>query len=112
MSFRDLEGTLVDVLDRTLNKLGGDFEPERDIHSLMINRWKLRLRARAHLGGGPEPLRPRLQAAAGDRAPAVPQRLDRQQRLGRLRLHAQRHQRGLPGGAGPAAVSGPPAECG
>ena len=39
MSFRDLERAFVDVLDRTLNKLGGDFEPERDIHSLMINRW-------------------------------------------------------------------------
>ena len=39
MSFRDLENAFVDVLDRTLNKNGGDFDPERDIHSLMVNRW-------------------------------------------------------------------------
>ena len=39
MSFRDLERAFIDVLDRSLNKLGGDFDPERDIHSLMINRW-------------------------------------------------------------------------
>ena len=39
MSFRDLERAFVDVLDRTLNMLGGDFEPERDIDPLMINCW-------------------------------------------------------------------------
>lgn len=39
MSFRDLERAFIDVLDRTLNTNGGDFEPERDIHSLMVNRW-------------------------------------------------------------------------
>jgi spermidine dehydrogenase len=39
MSFRDLERALIDVIDRTVNKSGGDFEPERDIHSIMINRW-------------------------------------------------------------------------
>jgi len=39
MSFRDLERALVDVIDRTVNRQGGDFEPERDIHSIMINRW-------------------------------------------------------------------------
>jgi spermidine dehydrogenase len=38
-SFEDLEGALIDVIDRSVNKSGGNFEPERDIHSLMINRW-------------------------------------------------------------------------
>jgi spermidine dehydrogenase len=39
MSFADLEHALIDVIDRSVNKSGGDFEPERDIHSLMVNRW-------------------------------------------------------------------------
>ncbi|HEX5619538.1 MAG TPA: NAD(P)-binding protein [Solirubrobacteraceae bacterium] len=39
MRFRDFEHAIVDVLDRSLNKLGGDFDPERDIHSIMVNRW-------------------------------------------------------------------------
>jgi spermidine dehydrogenase len=39
MSFRDLENALYDVLDRSVNKSGGDFDPERDIHSIMVNRW-------------------------------------------------------------------------
>jgi spermidine dehydrogenase len=39
MSFRELEGALIDVLDRSVNASGGDFDPERDIHSLMVNRW-------------------------------------------------------------------------
>ncbi len=39
MSFRDLERALIDVLDRSVNKSGGDFEPQRDMHSIMINRW-------------------------------------------------------------------------
>jgi spermidine dehydrogenase len=39
MSFQDLEDALIDVLDRSVNAAGGDFEPERDIHSLMVNRW-------------------------------------------------------------------------
>jgi spermidine dehydrogenase len=39
MSFRDLEKALVDVIDRTVNKSGGDFEPQRDLHSIMVNRW-------------------------------------------------------------------------
>jgi spermidine dehydrogenase len=39
MSFGDLEGALYDVLDRSVNKSGGDFDPERDIHSIMVNRW-------------------------------------------------------------------------
>jgi len=39
MSFRDYERAIVDVLDRTLNVLGGDFDPERDIDSIMVNRW-------------------------------------------------------------------------
>jgi spermidine dehydrogenase len=39
MSFRDLERALIDVIDRSVNRSGGDFEPQRDIHSIMINRW-------------------------------------------------------------------------
>ncbi|MQA74675.1 MAG: NAD(P)-binding protein [Solirubrobacterales bacterium] len=38
-SFRDLEDSVVDVLDRSLNQNGGDFDPERDIDSWVINRW-------------------------------------------------------------------------
>jgi spermidine dehydrogenase len=39
MSFRDYERAIVDVLDRSLNVSGGDFEPGRDIDSIMVNRW-------------------------------------------------------------------------
>jgi spermidine dehydrogenase len=39
MSFRELENALVDVIDRSVNVSGGDFDPKRDIHSLMVNRW-------------------------------------------------------------------------
>jgi spermidine dehydrogenase len=39
MSFRELEAALVDVLERSVNVSGGDFEPQRDIHSIMVNRW-------------------------------------------------------------------------
>jgi spermidine dehydrogenase len=39
MSARDLEKALIDVIDRTVNKSGGDFEPQRDINSIMFNRW-------------------------------------------------------------------------
>lgn len=39
MSFRDLENALIDVIDRSVNKSGGDFEPERDIDSIVMNRW-------------------------------------------------------------------------
>ena len=38
-SFEDLEGSLVDMLDRTVNAKGGDFDPERDLDDIMINRW-------------------------------------------------------------------------
>jgi spermidine dehydrogenase len=38
-SFADLEGSLYDMLDRTVNVSGGDFDPERDIDEIMINRW-------------------------------------------------------------------------
>ena len=39
MSFRDYEDAIVDVLDRSLNVSGGDFDPKRDIESIMVNRW-------------------------------------------------------------------------
>jgi spermidine dehydrogenase len=39
MSFRDYERAIIDVLDRSLNQAGGDFDPERDIHAITVNRW-------------------------------------------------------------------------
>jgi spermidine dehydrogenase len=39
MSFRDFERAIIDVIDRSVNKSGGDFEPERDIESIIVNRW-------------------------------------------------------------------------
>ena len=39
MSFQDLENAVWDVLDRSVNKMGGDFDPERDVHAVMVNRW-------------------------------------------------------------------------
>jgi spermidine dehydrogenase len=39
MSFADLENALWDVIDRVVNTQGGDFQPERDVNSLMVNRW-------------------------------------------------------------------------
>ena len=38
-SFAELEAALWDVLDRSLNRAGGDFDPARDVESLQINRW-------------------------------------------------------------------------
>ena len=39
MSWEDLEDSVIDIIDRTVNKEGGDFDPERDIHDWKINRW-------------------------------------------------------------------------
>jgi spermidine dehydrogenase len=39
MSFGDFERAIVDVIDRSVNRSGGDFEPERDIESIIVNRW-------------------------------------------------------------------------
>ena len=39
MSWADLEDSVIDIIDRTVNKEGGDFDPERDIHDWRINRW-------------------------------------------------------------------------
>ncbi len=39
MSFQDFEDAIVDVIDRTVNTQGGNFEPERDIASIIVNRW-------------------------------------------------------------------------
>jgi spermidine dehydrogenase len=39
MSFGDFEDAIVDVIDRTVNTQGGNFEPERDINSIIVNRW-------------------------------------------------------------------------
>jgi spermidine dehydrogenase len=38
MSFQDLEDALIDLIDRTVNTQGGDFDPARDMHSIMLNR--------------------------------------------------------------------------
>jgi spermidine dehydrogenase len=35
----ELEDSVIDIIDRTVNKEGGDFEPERDIADWKINRW-------------------------------------------------------------------------
>lgn len=39
LSFEDLEGGLYDMIDRTVNARGGDFDPERDVDEIMVNRW-------------------------------------------------------------------------
>jgi spermidine dehydrogenase len=39
MSFRDYENAIVDVLDRSVNVAGGDFDPGRDIEAIAVNRW-------------------------------------------------------------------------
>jgi spermidine dehydrogenase len=39
LSWEDMEDSVIDLIDRTVNKLGGDFDPERDIHDWKINRW-------------------------------------------------------------------------
>jgi len=39
MSWGDLEDSVIDLIDRTVNKQGGNFDPERDIHDWRINRW-------------------------------------------------------------------------
>jgi spermidine dehydrogenase len=38
-TFDDFEAAIVDVIDRSVNAAGGDFEPERDIESIIVNRW-------------------------------------------------------------------------
>jgi spermidine dehydrogenase len=39
LGWADLEDSVLDLIDRTVNKEGGDFDPERDIHDWRINRW-------------------------------------------------------------------------
>ena len=39
MSWADLEDSVIDLIDRTVNKEGGDFDPGRDIDDWKINRW-------------------------------------------------------------------------
>ena len=38
-SYDELEADVIDVLDRSVNENGGDFDPERDVHTWMLNRW-------------------------------------------------------------------------
>ena len=38
-SFEELEDEVVDMLDRSLNENGGDFDPARDVSSWQMNRW-------------------------------------------------------------------------
>ncbi len=39
LSWQELEDSVIDIIDRTVNKQGGSFDPERDIHDWKINRW-------------------------------------------------------------------------
>ena len=39
LSWEELEDSVIDLIDRTVNKEGGDFDPERDIADWKINRW-------------------------------------------------------------------------
>ena len=39
MSFGDFERAILDVIHRSVNRSGGDFDPERDIESIIVNRW-------------------------------------------------------------------------
>ena len=39
LSWAELEDSVIDLIDRTVNKEGGDFDPERDIADWKINRW-------------------------------------------------------------------------
>ena len=39
MSFADFEDAIIDVIDRSVNKAGGSFDPARDIHAITVNRW-------------------------------------------------------------------------
>ena len=38
-SLKDFEREIIDLIDRSVNVSGGDFEPERDIESIVVNRW-------------------------------------------------------------------------
>ncbi len=70
---------------------------------------ELRLRVRAVLDVRPLALRAGRPAAPGAGSQAVQERRDRQQRLGRVRLHPQRDQRGLPSRPGPSRLGRPSA---
>ena len=39
LSFSDFEDEIIDLIDRTVNTAGGDFDPGRDIESVTVNRW-------------------------------------------------------------------------
>jgi spermidine dehydrogenase len=39
LSWAELEDSVIDLIDRTVNKEGGDFDPERDVADWKINRW-------------------------------------------------------------------------
>ena len=106
MSFRDLERALIDVLDRSVNKSGGDFEPQRDIHSIMVNRWNYGYAHELTSVWDPSLYGPWANQPQVKGRKPLQQRVDRQQRLGGVRLHPQRDQRGLSGGAGPAGGGG------
>ena len=95
MSFRDFEDAIVDVIDRSVNRRAATSTPSATSTSIMVNRWNYGY-AYELCSVRPVALRAGREAAAGPRPRAVQERLDRQQRLGRVRLHAQRDQRGLP----------------
>lgn len=39
MSLKDLERSLYDMIERVVGSQGGDFDPERDLDEIMVNRW-------------------------------------------------------------------------
>ena len=107
MSFRDLERALIDVLDRSVNKSGGDFEPQRDIHSIMINRWNYGYAHELTSVWDPSLYGPWAnQPQVRGRRPVKNVSIANSDSA-RVRLHPQRDQRGLPGGAGPARLTRP-----
>ena len=88
LSWEELEDSVVDLIDRTVNKEGGDFDPERDVADWKINRWSY---GYAHELSSV--FDPSLYGAVEDQPqvrgpPAVPQHRDRGLRLRGVRVHA------------------------
>ncbi len=38
-TFKELEEEVIEILDKSLNQNGGDFDPKRDVHTWQMNRW-------------------------------------------------------------------------
>ena len=74
LSWEDLEDSVIDLIDRTVNKEGGDFDPARDIHDWRINRWVYGYAHELTSTFDPSAVRAGRGAAAVRRAPAVQER--------------------------------------